>query len=81
MVRTLKDIVLDWNHKDSKNPPTYRIHGYDRRRLKKERADIERSIKFGWGNTVSMIRTHYKITQLLNEPYGMVRYQITEHRL
>ena len=72
---------MDWNHKDSKNPPTYRIHGYDRRRLKKERSDIERSIRHGWGDAVSMIRSHYEINKLLMEPYGMVRYQIIKHKL
>jgi hypothetical protein len=72
---------MDWNHKDRKNPPTYKIHGYDRRRLKKERADITRSIKFGWGDTILLIGRHYEINKLLMEPYGMVKYQVTEHTL
>ncbi len=72
---------MDWNHKDSKNPPTYRIHGYDRRRLKKERADILKSIKMGWGDPMSLTKTLKIVNETLSEPYGMVRYQITEHRL
>jgi hypothetical protein len=72
---------MDWNHKDSKNPPTYRVHGYARRRLKKERGNIEKCLKRGWGDEVSMKRTLKVITETLSEPYGMVRYNLDKHKL
>ncbi len=80
-VHTLKDIVLDWNHKDSKNPPTYRIHGRERRQLKHERSKVQWSLDRGYGNPRSLTRTIEKINKLLAEPYGMISYQIKEHEL
>jgi hypothetical protein len=72
---------LDWNHRDSKNPPTYRIHGYDRRRLKKEKVDLIKSIDRGWGDPVSLTKTLKMVNEMLSEPYGMVRYNLDKHKL
>ncbi len=72
---------MDWNHKDSKNPPTYRIHGRERRRLKHDKAKVQWSLDRGYGDPMSQTRTIEKINKLLAEPYGMVSYQIKEHEL
>jgi hypothetical protein len=71
---------MNWDHKDSKNPPTYRIHGVERRILKKERSDIMRHMRHTWSSN-SMVNTLKMINKLLDEPYGMVSYQVKEHTL
>lgn len=72
---------MDWNHKDSKNPPTYRIHGRERRQLKHDRSKVQWSLDRGYGNTESLCRTIEEINKILNEPYGMVRYTLNKHKL
>ena len=72
---------MDWSHKDSKNPPTYRVHGYDRRRLKKERDNLMKCIKRGWGDPVSLTKTLKIVNEMLSEPYGMIRYNLDKHKL
>ena len=72
---------MDWNHKDSKNPPTYRIHGRERRQLKSDRSKIQWSLDRGYGDPVSMNKTIVEINKILSEPYGMVRYHLGKHEL